>query len=408
MAIDPNIALGYKGIDVPNPLAQYAQLSQIQNAQNQNALAQFQLKTAQRGEQDTEAMRNALANVKYGTPEYEQAVTGQFLKSGNVKGLQEYQKNQRENQKAATDLDLKNLELQRGIFGNLAMNPSDENIKANLQDMLIQKRMTEQDAQGWLAKTSTMNPAQRATFFDKLAQNADQRIGHEISRGQLNVAQGHLKVAQDRLALDNTHLDPAENAAISKAILDGRLDPYKVNGRNAKIMAQTLMTNPNANIKDLGIEAAGAGAAERSLATQSAKMLTASNEATKMIGIASNIANTLDRTQYPTINAIENAVSKGTGGEDIVKLNTALNAVINSYARAISPTGNPTVSDKNHAREIVNANYSNGQLNAVLDVMKQEMSSAAEATSEARAKLKSDRTGAAKPAATGAKFLGFE
>ena len=48
MALDPNIALGIRGIEIANPIAQYAQVSQIQNAQNQNALAQYQLATAQR------------------------------------------------------------------------------------------------------------------------------------------------------------------------------------------------------------------------------------------------------------------------------------------------------------------------------------------------------------------------
>ncbi len=51
MPFDPSIILGYKGIEVPNQLAQYGQLAQIQNAQNQNALAQFQLASAQRGEE---------------------------------------------------------------------------------------------------------------------------------------------------------------------------------------------------------------------------------------------------------------------------------------------------------------------------------------------------------------------
>jgi hypothetical protein len=48
MPIDPNIALGVRGIEVPNPLNQLAQVSQIQNAQNQNALAQYTLGKAQR------------------------------------------------------------------------------------------------------------------------------------------------------------------------------------------------------------------------------------------------------------------------------------------------------------------------------------------------------------------------
>lgn len=46
--VDPNIAMGYRGIEMPNQLAQYGQLAAIQNAQNQNALAQYQLSSAQR------------------------------------------------------------------------------------------------------------------------------------------------------------------------------------------------------------------------------------------------------------------------------------------------------------------------------------------------------------------------
>lgn len=48
MAVDPNIALGVRGIELANPLAQYGQIAAIQNAQNQNALAQFQLESAKR------------------------------------------------------------------------------------------------------------------------------------------------------------------------------------------------------------------------------------------------------------------------------------------------------------------------------------------------------------------------
>jgi hypothetical protein len=59
MAIDPNIALGVKGLEVANPLAQYSQVAQIQNAQNQNQLAQFQLGAAQRQEISQNALNEA-------------------------------------------------------------------------------------------------------------------------------------------------------------------------------------------------------------------------------------------------------------------------------------------------------------------------------------------------------------
>jgi len=178
---------------------------------------------------------------------------------------------------------------------------------------------------------------------------------------------------------------------VATAILEGRLDPSKVNSRNIGIIAATLEKDPKANLKELSIDAMSGAASSRALATQSAKILTAANEADSMIKIVRNTAAKVDRTQYPTINAIQNAVDKGTGGKEIVKLNTALNALVNSYARAINPTGVSTVSDKNHTREIINSNYATGQLDAILDVMQEEMRVAKASPGEASAQLKEQR-----------------
>ena len=59
MPIEPNIALGVRPMEVPNPLAQYGQIAAIQNAQNQNALAQFQLGSARRQEEAQNALSQA-------------------------------------------------------------------------------------------------------------------------------------------------------------------------------------------------------------------------------------------------------------------------------------------------------------------------------------------------------------
>lgn len=190
-----------------------------------------------------------------------------------------------------------------------------------------------------------------------------------------------------------------QDALISKAILDGRLDPGKVNSRNIAVIARTLEMDPNANLKELNIDAMSAGAASKALATQSAKILTAVNEAKSMIAIVKNVSGKIDRTKYPTINAIQNAVDKGTGGEEIVQLNAAINALVNAYARAINPTGVSTVSDKNHAREVINSNYGKGQLDAILDIMNQEMALAQKSPGEASRQLKEQRN-APRPAGT--------
>ena len=192
---------------------------------------------------------------------------------------------------------------------------------------------------------------------------------------------------------------PVQDALISKAILENRLDPSKVNSRNMAIIAKTLEMDPNANLKELNIDAMSAAAASKALATQSAKILTAVNEAKSMMQIVKTVSGKIDRTQYPTINAIQLAVDKGTGGKEIVQLNTAINALVNAYARAINPTGVSTVSDKNHAREVINSNYSKGQLDAILSIMEQEMTLAQKAPGEASAQLKAQRN-APKPVGT--------
>lgn len=63
MPIDPRISLGAQPIQLADPVARYGQLSAIQNAQNQNALAQYQLGTAKREEQTLNAMNEAYAKA---------------------------------------------------------------------------------------------------------------------------------------------------------------------------------------------------------------------------------------------------------------------------------------------------------------------------------------------------------
>jgi len=78
MALDPNIALNIKPLEVPNQLAQYGQLAAIQQAQNQNALAQYQLSAAQRADEQQSNLYGAARNpdfkldfqtaIRYGAP----------------------------------------------------------------------------------------------------------------------------------------------------------------------------------------------------------------------------------------------------------------------------------------------------------------------------------------------------
>ena len=113
MALDPNIALGVKSLELPNPLAQYGQVAAIQNAQNQNALAQYQLSNAQREQESVNALNQAYAKAyDPKTGQINPDALRQSLASGGFgsklpaveKGLLELGKLKTETQKAETDL----------------------------------------------------------------------------------------------------------------------------------------------------------------------------------------------------------------------------------------------------------------------------------------------------------------
>jgi hypothetical protein len=439
MALDPNISLGVRPIQfqMPNQLAQYGQLQQIMAAQDTQQMNALKMQEAQAALDE----RNALRRLDPTSADYE----SQLFKVNPQLGIA-FRKEAATTaaQKAAESKSLagaagEKQKLLSQALRDISGRPSDANIIAHTEDiqssplfsteekaqaLATQQRLltipfaerqaylaaqgasaselkptlTQQDFGGGkrvittpaFGGAATLVPGSDITKTPTFADITSQ--GQlAVSQGQLKVSQGQLKVAQDRLLKEGAALDPAENAAISKAIIEGRLDPNRVNGRNAKILATTLLANPDANVLELGVSASGATAAERSLATQTAKMSTAANEANKMVDVVRTLSDKVDRTEFPTISAITNAVSKGTGGKEIVQLNASINALVNSYARAISPTGQPTVSDKNHAREVINSAYSTGQISAILDVMQQEMSIAREAAGTASTELKASR-----------------
>lgn len=63
MPINPAIAMGVRGIELQDPLAQYGKVMAIQGAQSQNQLAQLQMQQAQREQEATNALNRAYAEA---------------------------------------------------------------------------------------------------------------------------------------------------------------------------------------------------------------------------------------------------------------------------------------------------------------------------------------------------------
>lgn len=73
MPIDPNIALGYRGIEVPNPLAGMAQVTQIQNALQQQRMGGIQMQNALREQARQQELESIMSGLSPTAPASEQA-----------------------------------------------------------------------------------------------------------------------------------------------------------------------------------------------------------------------------------------------------------------------------------------------------------------------------------------------
>jgi hypothetical protein len=239
----------------------------------------------------------------------------------------------------------------------------------------------------------------------------------EINKTQteLNDRKAHLKLVQDKYGQDyaqGTFKPETIDMMANLLIQTGNIPPLgtgkKAADARAQIMnrAQEISTGTGAtpaqaatNMAGNKGEYAGSLSGQRAIGTQIANIQVAANEASKMINIAKPYVEKVDPSDYPTLNAVGNFVARKTGDPNITGLATSLNSLVNIYARAINPKGVGTVSDKNHAREIINDAMSRGQLNEAFTVMEQEMAAARASGPETKAAMRGGNAPA--PAAAG-------
>lgn len=97
MPINPAIALGVKGIELQDPLAQYGRVAAIQQAQQQNALANMQMQEYERARQEEQGIRNRLAaGAKLEDPETFNFLLGSKSGRDILKQQADFQKAQTE------------------------------------------------------------------------------------------------------------------------------------------------------------------------------------------------------------------------------------------------------------------------------------------------------------------------
>jgi hypothetical protein len=133
MALNPNIALGVRPLEVPNQLAQYGQMQQIMAAQDAQQFNALKMQEAQAAMEE----RNALRRLNPSAPDYE----AQLFKVNPQLGIS-YRKEQATTaaQKAAETKSLAEAaaakqKMMSQAYRDISGRPSDANITAHLEDI---------------------------------------------------------------------------------------------------------------------------------------------------------------------------------------------------------------------------------------------------------------------------------
>lgn len=146
--IDSNIALGYKPVQIENPLNQLAAYSQIERGQQDQQINALKMRQAQQDFDTQNALAEAYKgafNQDTGALDYN-LLTKQLAQRGAGSAIPALLKTQRETQQAEALLGKTNVETQEakrklvtGMSRDLSRNPSDANIQAHFEDFASSK-----------------------------------------------------------------------------------------------------------------------------------------------------------------------------------------------------------------------------------------------------------------------------
>ena len=175
----------------------------------------------------------------------------------------------------------------------------------------------------------------------------------------------------------------------------------KVENAIARIAKDRNLTGADISAKIA--EFKGMISAERTLGTRMANLGLAAAEAKRFAPMVLQTSDAIDRTSFPTINSLELAVQKGTGGEKVVRFIDALNAFKNAYAQVVTRGGQSTDDSRRRADEVLEANWTKGQIRVGIQQLMLEIDAAQKAPGDVQKEIHATFAGQSgeKPASSG-------
>lgn len=371
MPIDPRIAMSFQTPQIASPMELAQNAYALKGAMQQNALAEAKMAELQRQQQSQNALRALFAGGKM--PE----ATSIYAIDPAMGAEFEQRRAEIDRARAAAGASEAeraghNYKTQSAAFSDLLNMLTASTDEPSYQYNLNLARSRGFDVSSappaydaaWVnnAKQAVLSVKERADIEDKAA-------GRNIERERLDID----RKREQRLAAG---VDPASFPNVYQAVSEGRIPISRVNSRTAAIFEGVLAKNPDADLTGMNEEQVRnlAGARTGGVTQQNLEM--AGTEARNMIAVARNAAKAANLSNLKAVNQFTRWLGGQTGNPKYAALNTAINSLVNSYARAINPRGVPTVSDKQHAREILDSAMAAGNLEAAFSMMETEIAAA--------------------------------
>jgi hypothetical protein len=167
-----------------------------------------------------------------------------------------------------------------------------------------------------------------------------------------------------------------------------------------QVMNQKMLANglSGKDIAAANAEFFGAKAGERTLGVRGANVELAASEFQNILPLAQQASTQVARSGLLPFGKVQVMFDEQTNDPNLRQFAAANNGVVNTYARAISPTGIPNVSDKEHARKLLSMAMNNESYQATLNMLNQEIAAARKSPSQVRADMRGEISGRGKPA----------
>ena len=251
-------------------------------------------------------------------------------------------------------------------------------------DKLIQ--LTTPDANARLsAQTSRANNAATIAQSERASLRTDARMKALTSPDGMLPDETVALMAQQYMAGDTSVMQNLGRGA------QGAQNIIKL--RNEIARQTTGQGRGGADLAAQNAEYFGTKAGQRTAGTRIANVEMAANEAESLIPLAREASAAVARSGLLPFGKAQVMFDNQTNDPALRQFAAANNALVNVYSRAISPSGVPTVADKEHAREMISTAMNDKSYQAVLNQMQKEITAARSAPQAVRKAFNAAVTG---------------